>query len=404
MKKNPGPVTRSLTFDKLVRSIQSADRHFAAQAVRAVNLGLTLRNWCIGLYIAEFELRGKDRARYGKQLLDDLSRKLKSLGISNAGRRQLYQYLTFYRTYPQIVRTLSAQSLRLFPASAAVRKKVRTLSAQSAAPPGVLVSHLSYNHFELLLGLEDDVRRRFYEAEALGGQWSVRELRRQIGSLLFERTGLSTDKARLAELVRQGAETQSPALTIRDPYVFEFLGLRAREVMGEGDLENALLDRVQEFLLELGRGFCFEARQKRIRIGDDFFFVDLVFYHRILKCHVLIELKADEFRHEHLGQLNTYVNWFRRHEMTAGDNPPIGLLLCTRKNQALIEYALAGMDSQLFVSRYQMELPKQEELARFLTSELKEQGIALLPEGERPTVSPGKLRRRSRDKGRRDSG
>jgi predicted nuclease of restriction endonuclease-like (RecB) superfamily len=368
MKKNRGPVTRVLTFDKLVRSIESADRHFAAQAVRAVNIGLTLRNWCIGLYIAEFELRGKDRAKYGRSLLDDLARRLKSLGISNVGRRQLYQYLTFYRTYPQIVRTLSAQSLRLFPVSAGLRKKVRTPSA-----PEALVSHLSYNHFELLLGLEDDVRRRFYETEALRGQWSVRELRRQIGSLLFERTGLSTDKAQLAELVRQGVEAQSPALTIRDPYVFEFLGLKPREVMGEGDLENALLDKVQEFLLELGRGFCFEARQKRIRIGDDHFFVDLVFYHRILKCHVLLELKADEFRHEHLGQLNTYVNWFRRHEMTQGDNPPIGLLLCTRKNQALIEYALAGMDSRLFVSRYQMELPKQEELERFLEAELKEQ-------------------------------
>ena len=365
----------ALTFEALVRSLQAADSHFGTQAVRAVNLGLTLRNWCFGLYIAEFELRGEDRARYGERLFDELSRSLKPLGISNVGRRQLYHYLAFYRTYPQIVRSLPAQSLGLFPDTAGLQGKVRTLSAQSTDQRDTLADRLSYSHFELLIGLDDDLKRRFYEAEAIRGQWSLRELRRQIGSLLFERTGLSTDKAKLAELVRQGAETNAPALAIRDPYIFEFLGIKPREVMGETHLEDALLDKVQEFLLELGRGFCFEARQKRIRIGDDFFFIDLVFYHRILKCHVLIELKADEFRHEHLGQLNTYVNWFRKHEMTGGDNPPVGLLLCTRKNHALIEYALAGMDSQLFVSRYQMELPKKEDLERLLEAELKEQGI-----------------------------
>ncbi len=368
-------MTPTLTFEVLITSIQTADSYFSAQAVRAVNLGLILRNWCFGLYIAEFELRGEDRARYGEYLLDELSRKLKPLGISNVGRRQLYQYLAFYRTYPQIVRSLTAQSLGLFPDTAGLQEKVRSLAAQLTNQPDELVNRLSYTHFELLIGLEDDLRRRFYEAEAIRGQWSVRELRRQISSLLFERTGLSTDRAALAELIRQGAETNTPALTIRDPYVFEFLGIHPREVMSETRLEDALLDKVQEFLLELGRGFCFEARQKRILIGGDFFFVDLVFYHRILKCHVLIELKVDEFRHEHLGQLNTYVNWFRKHEMTDGDNPPVGLLLCTRKNHALIEYALAGMDSQIFVSRYQMELPKKEDLERFLEAELKEQGI-----------------------------
>jgi hypothetical protein len=161
---------------------------------------------------------------------------------------------------------------------------------------------------------------------------------------------------------------------IRDPYVFEFLGIRPPEVMGESGLEDALLDRVQQFLLELGRGFCFEARQKRILIGDEFFFVDLVFYHRLLKCHVLVELKVDEFRHEYLGQLNTYVNWFRKHEMAEGDHPPVGLLLCTRKNHALMEYALAGMDNQLFVSRYQLELPRREELVELLEQEMRELG------------------------------
>jgi predicted nuclease of restriction endonuclease-like (RecB) superfamily len=365
-------VKTALTFEVLIGGLQATDAHFAAEAVRAVNVGLTLRNWCFGLFIAAFELRGADRAHYGERLVTALSDELKSRGISNVGRRQLYQYLAFYRTYPELVRTLSAPTLALVSESVVAAEIVRTAPAQSAFPPDVLVSSLAYSHFELLLSLEDGARRRFYEVEAVRGRWSVRELRRQIGSLLFERTGLSTDKAALGTAVRETAEVLAPAQVIRDPYVFEFLGLKPREVMGESHLEEALIDKVQAFLLELGRGFCFEARQKRICIGDELFFIDLVFYHRVLKCHVLVELKAAEFRHEHLGQLNTYVNWFRKHEHTEGDNPPIGLLLCTRKNHALLEYALAGMDNQLFVSRYQLELPTKEELERVLEAELRE--------------------------------
>ena len=194
----------------------------------------------------------------------------------------------------------------------------------------------------------------------------MRELKRQIASLYFERAGLSRDKEKLAERVNAGAQRMQPRLTVRDPYVFEFLGLRAKEVMGESDLEGCLLDKLQEFLLEMGHGFCFEARQKRILIGDEFFFIDLVFYHRVLKCHVLVELKVNEFTHEHLGQLNTYVSWYKRNEMVSGDNPPIGILLCTGKNHALVEYALADMNNSLFVSKYQLELPKKEEIQKFL--------------------------------------
>jgi predicted nuclease of restriction endonuclease-like (RecB) superfamily len=363
-----------MNFAFLIQAIRTTHEHFSAQAVRAVNVGLTLRNWFIDAHIAEFELRGADRAHYGDRLLDELSLELRKADISNTGRRQLYQYLAFFRTYPQIARTVPAQSRMLLPEATEHQKKVRTASAQSAMPPETLMSQLSYSHFELLIGFDDELKRRFYEIECIRGQWSVRELKRQIATLYFERSGLSKDKEKLAAIVQGGVETQSPSLSIRDPYVFEFLGIKPREVMGESHLEDALLDKVQEFLLELGRGFCFEARQKRILIGDEFFFVDLVFYHRILKCHVLIELKVDEFKHEHVGQLNTYVTWFQKNEMTTGDNPPIGLLLCTRKNHALIEYALAGMDNQLFVSRYQLELPKKEELERFLEAKLKEQG------------------------------
>ena len=177
----------------------------------------------------------------------------------------------------------------------------------------------------------------------------------------------------LAELAQHGAEPQA-LLPIRDPYIFEFLGLKPAEVMSESHLEAQLTEKLQAFLLELGHGFCFEARQKRILIGDEHFFVDLVFYHRILKCHVLVELKLEKFSHENLGQLNTYVNWYRRHMMTEGDNPPVGILLCTDKNHALVEYALAGMDNQLFVSKYLLELPQKEEMQLFIDEQLREVG------------------------------
>ena len=362
-------------FAALVTSIQEADARLAAQAIRAVNFGLTLRNWMIGFYIAEFELRGSDRSAYGDRLLIELSKVLGSRQISNTGRRQLYQYLSFYRAYPQIVRTLPAQFRRLLPALPTPRK-VRTASALFGLAPDKLFSSLSYSHFELLVGLGDALARAFYEAECVRGHWSVRELRRQISTLYFERSGLSRDKKKLAALIRSGVEQDRTRLAVRDPYIFEFLGIKSKEVMSESDLEDGLLSKLQDFLLELGHGFCFEARQKRILIGRTHGFVDLVFYHRILKCHVLVELKVDEFKHEHLGQLNTYVSWFKRNIMAKGDNPPVGLLLCTRKDHSLVEYALADLPNRIFVSKYQLEMPSREQLQQFLDAQLKEVGDA----------------------------
>jgi predicted nuclease of restriction endonuclease-like (RecB) superfamily len=232
--------------------------------------------------------------------------------------------------------------------------------------PEQLIQRLSYSHLELIVDLDDDLKRAFYQIECMRGNWSVRELKRQINSLYFERSGLSRDKEKLATLTQEGAEAAEPKLAIRDPYIFEFLGLKAKEVMSESHLEAQLLDKLQEFLLELGHGFCFEARQKRILIGDTHNFIDLVFYHRILKCHVLVELKLDEFSHENIGQLNTYVSWYKKNMMSLGDNPPVGILLCTKRDHTLVEYALAGLDNGLFVSKYQLELPKKEEIKRFL--------------------------------------
>jgi predicted nuclease of restriction endonuclease-like (RecB) superfamily len=225
---------------------------------------------------------------------------------------------------------------------------------------------------EQLVAINEPLKRAFYEVECLRCNWTVRELKRQIGSLYFERSGLSRNKAKLAELVHSTRLNLHPLLAVRDPYVFEFLCIRSKEVMGESDLEDALLDKIQDFLLELGHGFCFEARQKRILIGNTYGFVDLVFYHRVLKCHVLVELKVAAFSHEHLGQLNTYVSWYGSNMMNRGDNPPIGLLLCTQKDHTLVEYALAGMKSRLFVSKYQLELPKKEDIERFLEKQIKE--------------------------------
>ncbi|RZB34990.1 MAG: hypothetical protein SRB1_00758 [Desulfobacteraceae bacterium Eth-SRB1] len=364
-----------LTFDSLVQSIRQVHDQLAAQAGRAVNISLTLRNWLIGLYIAEYKLRGADRAKYGEKLLALLSKELRKHHISSTGRRQLYNYLSFYRVFPEIVRTVSAQSKYLLPtAIVSDKEKVRTVSAQLKVPPEKLINTLSYSHLELFVVLDDSLKRAFYEIECIRGNWSVRELKRQIASLYYERSGLSNNKKKLAELVRSGAEASEPKLAVRDPYIFEFLGLKSKDVMSESDLEDQLLDKLQEFLLELGHGFCFEARQKRILIGHTHNFVDLVFYHRILKCHVLVELKLKDFSHENIGQLNTYVTWYQKNMATDGDNPPVGILLCTQKDHTLVEYALAGMDNHLFVSKYQLELPKKEEMQRFIEEQIKEVG------------------------------
>lgn len=367
---------KALDFMKLVGAIHEIHTELTAQASRAVNVSLTLRNWLIGLYIREYEQHGQDRARYGEALLDALASALQKIGIVRSDARELRRYRLFYTAYPQIRDALPPEfSSRLLQG-----KGLRVSDPQIQAPPqlsgGMLVARLSFSHLAELLAIEDLTRRSFYEVECIHGNWSVRELKRQIASLYYERSGLSYNRQKLSELTNQGAEAQEPTLAVRDPYVFEFLGLKPKEVMSESDLEDQLIDKLEAFLLELGHGFCFEARQKRILIGSEHFFVDLVFYHRILKCHVLIELKLEKFDHEGIGQLNTYVSWYRKHMMTAGDNPPIGILLCTEKNHALVEYALAGMDSNLFVSKYLLELPEKQEIQAFIEQQVKELGDA----------------------------
>lgn len=376
--------TAKQTFEHLVGAIRQVHDELTAQASRAVNASLTLRNWMIGFHVEEYERRGVDRAEYGDKLMDRLADSLTQIGVSRCDRREIYRYRQFYLAYPQIVESVTPQLLSLIgllnlagadSPSAGAPTIVET-SPQFKIDGKTLISRLSFSHIAELLNLEDATKRSFYEVECIQGNWSVRELKRQIHSLYYERSGLSTDKKKLSELAQQGAELASPALAVRDPYVFEFLGLTPREVMSESHLEDNLIGKLEEFLLELGHGFCFEARQKRILIGDEHYFIDLVFYHRILKCHVLVELKLAEFSHENIGQLNTYVSWYKKNMMREGDNPPIGILLCTHKKHSLAEFALAGMDNQLFVSKYQLELPKREQIERFLAEKLREAGAS----------------------------
>ncbi len=378
-------------FESLVGAIADVHQRLHRQATKAVNTALTLRNWLIGCYVHQYELGGSDRATYGEHLIESLADRLREHGVPRTDARELRRYRRFFLTYPQIRDSLGpelASSLSTLPSAEEIRETLspelagalprepsaeqirETLSPEFTLPGVDLLQSLSFSHFVEFLALEDPTKRAFYELQCVQGRWSVRELRRQIASLLYERTGLSRDKAGTVALAQGDAESPSPAQVIRDPYVFEFLGLKPAEVVSESDLEHALLDGLQAFLLELGRGFCFEARQKRILIGGEHFFVDLVFYHRLLKCHVLVELKVDSFSHQHLGQLNSYVTWFDRHEKTEGDNPPVGILLCTEKNHALVEYALAAMDNQLFVSKYQLELPNKEEMRRFIEAQM----------------------------------
>jgi predicted nuclease of restriction endonuclease-like (RecB) superfamily len=373
--------SEDLQLDGLVAAIRQTHATFSAQAGRAVNISLTLRNWFIGHHIAEYELHGSDRAGYGERLLEQLADRLGQAGLKRLDARELRRFHQFYRGYPQIREALSPVLASLPAAERLNLTHIReTPSPESTAAlpagpaPRLLLERLSFSHFAELLQIEPPLKRLFYEVETLRGNWSVRELKRQTATQYFERSGLSTDKDALALLTHQQAERQAPQHVIRDPYVFEFLGLRPQEVMTERALEDALLDKLQAFLIELGHGFCFEARQKRLVIGGDHCFVDLVFYHRILKCHVLVELKNDAFRHEHLGQLNAYVSHYKQHQMTKGDRAPIGILLCTQKNHEMVQFALADMNNRLFVSRYQLQLPAAGEMEEFLRRALVELG------------------------------
>jgi predicted nuclease of restriction endonuclease-like (RecB) superfamily len=300
-------------------------------AYKAVNTELLQTNWEIGQYIVEFEQKGKIKATYGTALLDNLSKDLKLLHGKGFSKSNLVYMRLCYIKYP-ISEKLSHQ--------------------------------LSWSHYLELVKISNELERSFYEKQCLLEKWSVPELKRQKKASLFLRLAGSKDKAGILELAKHGQIIQQPSDLIREPFILEFLKIPEPYHLSESDLEKRLIDNLQHFLLELGKGFAFIGRQYRIVLGNRPHYVDLVFYHRILKCFVLIDLKKEEAGYEDVGQMNMYLGYFEEEENTEGDNPPIGIILAREKDELQIKYAMHNVSSQLFVSKYQLYLPNEQELRR----------------------------------------
>lgn len=382
-----------VNFDILVNRIEETQHVLQNNARLVINRHVTAKAWLVGCYIVEYEQKGEDRAKYGERLLQKLAETLHDKKAFSY--RSLKLYKQFYCTYrslaqeissfilslPQIRQTASAQFL---PTDSHVITIGQSVSAQlptekiTECPvltkPEQLFNRLSFSHLSLLLPIKDPLKRAFYETMAIRGTWSVRELQRQIDTNYYERSGWSQKPEQLAQLVDSKAEKNELSLDIKSPFVFEFLGLPAKNVVEETDLEQALIDNLQDFILELGMGFCFEERQKKMLIDDRYFKADLVFYHRILKRHVIIELKARRLDYTDTAQLRMYLAYFQKNIMQPDDNPPIGILMCTEVGQEMAEYTLMDIDEDVFISKYELQIPSKERMAEFLRKENKELG------------------------------
>ena len=318
-----------------VREIIASARQ---DAVRSVDFSRVQMYWNIGKRILETEQSGKDRAGYGSYLLKNLAKRLEPEYGSGFSVRQLEMCRQFYRTYP-IANTVCSQ--------------------------------LNWSQYKLLISIQDEQKREYYQLEAVNNAWTKRELERQINSQLYERLLLSNDKETILSAARKQRIPQQPQEIIKDPMILEFLGLERKASYYEKDLEQALITHLQKFLLELGNGFTFVARQKRILIEDDEFFADLVFYNRLLRCFVVIELKTEKLTHQDLGQLQMYVNYYDRVEKTEDENPTIGILLCTAKNDTVVKMSLPEDNSSILASKYQLYLPTQDQLKTEVESLLR---------------------------------
>ena len=370
-----------MNFESLVGRINQVQDMLQAQTAHAINLAVTARNWLVGFYIVEFEQHGEDRAKYGENLLKNLAKRLNRRGL---GERRLYEFRLTYIIYPQIGQVIAdyiaknnrQDILRLPTAKLQIvenleDENLRLLTAKShveewQTPADRLFNRLSATHLVLLSNIKDPLKRAFYEQETIRGCWTVKELDRQISSQYYERMGLSKDKKGLQRLTDKNVQQLTPRDIIHDPVTLEFLDLQSQDVYTETRLETIILNHLQMVLMEMGRGFCFEARQKRILVDQDYFKADLIFYHRILKCHVIVDLKIDRFRHEYASQLNLYMNYYKHEVMQADDNPPIGLLLCTDYGETTVQYATEGLSQNLFVSKYRLQLPSEEEMRQYL--------------------------------------
>jgi predicted nuclease of restriction endonuclease-like (RecB) superfamily len=332
-------------YRRLLQRISDTYTQGRVHAVQAVNVQLVQTYWQVGRHIVEFEQAGQARAEYGKALIDKLAADLGLRHGKGFSRSNLIRFRQFYLAYPD-------------------------RATKSATP-----SHqLTWSHLVELLKIEDPLERGFYEQQTLHERWSVRELIRQKDTALFLRLASSHDKAGILQLAQRGQVVEQPIDLLREPYVFEFLKIPEPHQVSETQLETLLCNHLQPFLLELGKGFTFVGRQYRITINGVHHRVDLVFYHRILRCFVLIDLKLGEVQHHDIGQMNLYLGYFANEENVDGDNPPIGIILSRQKDELLVEYATYGMSSQLFVQKYQLYLPDRETLRRELEETLREAG------------------------------
>ncbi len=332
-KQGENNIVKPVKYTQLVNSIGELLESARKQVARIINTILVETYWKIGKRIVEYEQKGENRADYGEKLLKKLSKDL-SIKYGKGFSRSNLQYMRLlYIKYP----------------------KCQTLSGK-----------LSWSHYVELLSVTDDLTRSFYEKQCIKENWSVRELRRQINSMLFERIALSKDKKGVLKLAKKGQVIEKEEDIIKDPYVLEFLKIPERYQYTEKELEQKLIDNLQMFLLELGKGFAFVSRQYRITLNNNHFYVDLVFYHTILKCYVLIDLKVGKITHQDIGQMNMYLSYFKSEVSTDNDNPPIGIILGAEKDDILVEYALGGITNKLFVSRYKLYLPNKKELKQRL--------------------------------------
>jgi len=391
-----------MNFESLVGRINLIQDALQAQAAHAVNLSLTARNWLVGYYIVEFEQHGEDRAKYGEKLINRLAERINRKGFEP---RSLRVYRRIYLVYPQLGTVIETylQKNSLMLSDSGVTSIWQSLPAELQAtenqmdgiwrsalakleewstPADRLFYKLNYTCLAYLTSIEDPLKRAFYEQETIRGCWTSRELDRQVSSQYYERMGLSKDKKALQRLTAKNAQQVTPRDILHNPVTLEFLGMEQQDVYTETKLETAILNNLQRFLLEMGRGFCFEYRQKRILIDQDYYKADLIFYHRILKCHVIIDLKIDRFRHEYASQLNLYMNYFKHEVMQEDDNPPIGLLLCTDYGETTVQYATEGLSQNLFVSKYRLQLPSEDDIRKYMLENITEEQFKEMMEEE----------------------
>lgn len=374
MKKKP-VTTATHELAPLITELRGLIQSARRAAATSVNTLQVLTNFEIGRRILEHEQKGAERAEYGKELLKILSAKLSEEfgnGFSERNLEYMRKFFLLWRErLPEISQTVSAKLSQ--PA-----KTSQTLSAQLSIPQtasgksGNSPFTLSWSHYVLLLTIKNPEERSFYEIEAFQSDWSFRELKRQVASCLYERLALSKDKESVRKLARAGQVIVNPEDMLKEPYVLEFLGIDEKAGYSESDLETAIIDQLEHFLLELGKGFLFEARQKRFTFDEDHFFVDLVFYNRLLRCYVIIDLKLDKLSHQDLGQMQMYVNYFDRYVKTSDENPTIGILLCKRKKDAIVELTLPA-DANIHAREYQLYLPSKELLRQKLLDWVLEQ-------------------------------